>query len=46
MARARARLARGFVGLNGGLWVEPVSSGGSEFVFVLPAVVLPVDVTV
>ena len=40
-------IARGFVGLNGGrLWVEPVSSGGSEFVLALPAVALPVDVTV
>ena len=40
-------IARGFVGLNGGrLWVEPVASGGSEFVLVLPAVALPVDVTV
>ena len=40
-------IARGFVGLNGGrLWVEPVSSGGSEFVLALPAVALPVEVTI
>jgi len=39
-------IARGFVGLNGGrLWVEPTTEGGSEFVLALPAVSLPVDVT-
>jgi two-component system sensor histidine kinase KdpD len=38
-------IARGFVGLNGGrLWVEPSSTGGSEFVLALPAAALPVEV--
>jgi signal transduction histidine kinase len=40
-------IARGFVALNGGrLWVDPSIAGGAEFVIALPAVSLPVDVTV